>query len=302
MYFACSPFDRDIAAAELIASFQNVLPDIDTPLHLHAIVDAGFESSLARWARNRATSVGETSSLAAIKNHLPFVVPLGEAPSAKEISRLIGAAKRNPMISFIASRTDAKGLARELQQLLIAHTDDGMRWPLRFADTRVLPVLLGQLSGAKNHHALSADISAWWWPRRDGRTDVFINTGTAKPSGPENQRLELSDKQFANMMNAAQPDAVIAQLHQACPDILDKYTPHENHGRVSAALKVLISKSFDSAELQLRWAALALSFRQSLETIPQLAAALTEARDVSELLARIDQLPDEVWAAQDSTF
>lgn len=71
--------------------------------------------------------------------------------------------------------------------------------------------------------------------------------------------------------------------------------------RLSAALEVLISKGFDSAELQLRWAALALSFRQTLEDIPELVAALAEAPSDGDLLARIDQLPDEVWAAQDVT-
>lgn len=301
MYFACSPPNRDTLSSELIASFQKVSLAFGGLLQLYAIVDAGFESPLARWARNHGVSIGEKSSLAAIKNHLPFVIPLSEAPSAREVSRLIGAAKRSPMISFVASRSDATKLVRDLQALLVAHTDDGMRWPLRFADTRVLPVFLGELAHAESRHVLTTDIHAWWWPRRDGQLDAFLNTATAKPAAPTNRHLELSDRQFDHMMNAAMPDSVIARLHQACPDILDLYAPHENHGRVSAALEVLISKGFDSAELQLRWAALALSFRQALEDIPELVAALAEAPSDGDLLARIDQLPDEVWAAQDVT-
>ena len=301
MYFACSPPNRNALSTELIASFQRVSLASGGSPQLYAIVDAGFESRLARWARSLGVSVGEKSSLASIKSHLPFVIPLSEAPSEEEVSRIIGAARQSPMISFIASRCDATWIVRELKALLVAHTDDGMRWPLRFADTRVLPVFLGELARAESRHVLTTEILAWWWPRRDGQLDAFLNTATSKPAAPTGRQLELSDRQFARMLSAAQPDSVIARLHQACPDILDLYAPHENHRRVSAALEVLTSKGFDSAELQLRWAALALSFRRSLEDIPELAAALADAPSDGDLLARIDQLPDEVWAAQDST-
>ena len=121
MYFACSPPNRDTLSSELIASFQKVSLAFGGLLQLYAIVDARFESPLARWARNHGVSIGEKSSLAAIKNHLPFVIPLSEAPSAREVSRLIGAAKRSPMISFVASRSDATKLVRDLQALLVAH-------------------------------------------------------------------------------------------------------------------------------------------------------------------------------------
>ena len=301
MYFACSPPNRDALSSELIASFQRVSLACGGLPQLYAIVDAGFESSLARWARSHGVSVGEKSSLASIKNHLPFVIPLCEATSEREVSRLIGAAKASPMISFVASRSDATKLVWALQALLVAHTDDGMRWPLRLADTRVLPVFLGELARAESRHVLTTDIHAWWWPRRDGQLDAFLNPTASTSPDPAIQKLELSDRQFARMMNAAQPDSVIARLHQACPDILDLYAPYENHGRVSVALELLASKGFDSAKLQLRWAALALSFRQNLEDIPELVAALAEAPSDEDLLARIDLLPDEVWAAQDLT-
>jgi len=293
MYFACTPPHIGLAAEALRTSFQERQAGNES-LRLHAVVDCAFDAPLTRLARRTGASVGEGSHLDALKEHLPFVCPLEEPPAHTVIADLFAKARGCPMLSFIAAPVDAAALAGRLQRLLIARTEDDTRWPLRFADTRVLPVLLGELNAPHGNGArLPAEVAAWWWPGRDGTLDgrSFASpTSRVANSDEDAPELAVDEAQFARMMNAAQADAIIAQLHQACPDILDGRLPHENHAHVKAALDLLPPRGFDGAGLHLRWAALGLGFRQDPRNVAVLKEAVAESATADDLLARIDRI------------
>ena len=294
MYCACSSPDSRLLAEALVSSFHD-LSTSDRSLRLFAIVDAGFDSRLARRVRREALSIGQDSDLADMQEHLPFVLPLDGAPTVEQLAALQLETKGLPMLSFVATAISAEVLVRELRRFLIARTEDDARWPVRFADTRILPVLLQGLTCDPTKRDVPATLVAWWWPGRDGRLEAFLNVAvSSRANASENAELALSDLQFARMMSAAQADAVLAKLHRACPELLDRHVPHENHARVSAALELLDARRFDSAELQLRWATLALSLDQRRGDTSILANALAKAKDADDLLARIDELADEV--------
>lgn len=296
MYFACSSPDPRLLAEALLSSFHELsLSKSDGTLRLFAIVDAGFTSRLGRRVRREALSIGKDSDLADMQDHLPFVLPLDCAPTVEQLAILQLETEGLPMLSFVATPISAEALVRELRRFLIARTEDDTRWPVRFADTRILPVLLEELTRDPAKHDVSEVLITWWWPRRDGRLAAFLNVaGSSKPDASENAELALSDSQFARMMSAAQADAVLAKLYRACPELLDRRVPHENHATVGAALEMLDARRFDSAELQLRWATLALSLDQRPGEISLLANALAKAKDADDLLAHIDELADEV--------
>ena len=296
MYCACSSPDSRRLAEALMSSFHELsLSESDRTLRLFAIVDAGFASRLTRRVRREALSIGRDSDLADMRDHLPFVLPLDSAPRVEQLEALQLETEGLPMLSFVASPVSAEDLVRELRRFLIARTEDDARWPVRFADTRILPVLLEELTRDPAKYDVPEALAAWWWPRRDGRLAVFLNVATSsKPDASGNAELALSDFQFARMMSAAQADAVLAKMHRACPELLGRHVPHENHAIVRAALELLDARRFDSVELQLRWATLALSLDQRPGEIPLLANALAKAKDSDDLLAHIDELVDEV--------
>jgi hypothetical protein len=297
MYFACTPPRIDLAAEALRTSFQKRQAGDDS-LRLHAVVDCAFDAQLTSLARRSGAPVGKGSRLDALKEHLPYICPLEAPPALQAIEDLFAKARGCPMLSFIAAPVDAAVLAGGLQRLLIARTEDDTRWPLRFADTRVLPILLDELNAPQGDGArLLAEVAAWWWPGRDGtlggRSFAFRTPGVAS-SDEDASELAVDEAQFARMMNAAQPDAIIAQLHQACPDILNGRLPHENHAHVRAALDLLPPRGFDGAGLQLRWAAIGLGFGQDPRRVAVLTGAVAESATADDLLARIDRIVAEL--------
>ena len=200
------------------------------------------------------------------------------------------------MLSFVATPMPGIELADSLKQLAIARTADNTRWPLRFADTRVLPVLLAELRAAHNEPAFLANLPAWWWPGRDGSLEGrFADSGKRPPMQMEevDDELPMDDPCFARMMDAAQADGVIDRLYQACPDLLQGHHPHEIHARVDAALTLLSQKGLDASSLQLRWAALCLAFPAPPDSTAILQETLARATTIDDLMKLIDEVVDE---------
>jgi len=289
IYFACSPPAPKSTAAALWDDFSRLreaMPD----LQLFALIDPAFHSMLSRRTRKEALPLAVATVLDGAAEQLPHLH--GPILLQDAAADLVAHAKGPPMLSFLASPLPAEALAAKLRPLLLAETEDGARWPLRFADTRIIPVLLDTVPRATAF--LSDAVIRWWWPDRKGVLAHFDPPGGMPAPDPI---LRLDNHQFARMVARAQPDAFIDRIHDLCPDVLDNALPHENYARVANALAQLGAKGFDSAELQLRWSSLALIFRSELDRIAWFAEALSASTSAADLLARLDTIPDNLWPA-----
>lgn len=292
MYFACSTPDLSSVEADLWASFQSHR-DASLSQQLFAVVDMAFDSKLAQRLRygTKSTPIAFGTPLAALAEHLPHLC--GPIESRGAVETLLRGAEGSPMISFIASEVDIDLLTEALKPLLLVETSDGNRWPLRYGDTRILPELLALVTDSAI--PLSPVIASWWWPDRMGKLQVFETDQSKHEQIAPADHLFFDDAQFGWMLTAARPDAIIDQLYQACPDILDRLLPHENFAKVRAALEELPPQCRDSSELELRWCSLALAFDEPLSEIDWFFDVLQTSSSVGELLAHLDDIPDEVW-------
>lgn len=292
MYFACTTPDSSSAAADLWASFQSHKDTLSSRL-LFAVVDMAFDCKLAQRLRygKKSTPIALGTPLAALAEHLPHLY--GPIESRGAVETLLRGAEETPMISFIASEVDIDVLTEALKPLLLVETSDGNRWPLRYGDTRILPELLALVTDSAI--PLSPVIASWWWPDRIGKLQVFeVDQGKHEQIAPADH-LFFDDAQFGRMLTGARPDAIIDQLHQACPEILDRLLPHENFTKVKAALEELPPACRDSSELEIRWCSLALAFDEPLSQIDWFFNVLQASNSVGELLVHLDDIPDEVW-------
>ena len=292
MYFASTVPDAPLFAAELWESLQRLKKKSST-MQVFALVDMAFDGKLSRRVRHgrKGIAIAATTPLSTLAEHLPHLQ--GPINSQGMVEFLLENAGGKPMLSFVASELEAGLLAQALKPLLLVETDDGKRWPLRFADTRVLPELL--VLANETGLPMPAGIASWWWPDRRGKLGVSVPEEFNAEQTLFPDHLRFDDAQFARMLNAAQPDAVIDQLHRACPDILDRCPPHENFSKVRQALNKLPALCRDSSELDIRWSSLALSFDKPLWEIDWFHGALKESQSTGELLARLDGIPDNVW-------
>ncbi|MCG2577022.1 DUF4123 domain-containing protein [Dechloromonas sp. XY25] len=252
-----------------------------------------FDSKLVQRMRHasKGTPIAVRTPLSALAEHLPYLY--GPLKNRGTVETLLQDAEGSPMVSFIASNVALDSLVEALKALLLVKTNDGNRWPLRYADTRILPELLALSS--EGAFPLSSAIASWWWPDRMGDLKVFVADHCNQEDVAPADHLFFNDAQFGRMLTAAQPDAIIDQLYQACPDILDRWLPHQNFAKVRSALKELPAACRGSAELEIRWCSLALTFNEPLSNIDWFSNALQVSNSIGELLARLDEIPDDVW-------
>lgn len=296
MYFAISPLNVDAMVPALLAAFAEASGSNETPsLNFYALVDCAFDESIVKRSAKTGIAVYAGTSLAELGDVSPRVVALECEPSAREaqLRWLIRSCADMPMLSFIASPLSAAELASGLAGLVLARTPDGLEWPLRFADTRVLPSLLRTLD-ARQQHAHLPPLGHWWWPDRAGQLQVF-RPSTAPLGSAGAGALALSEQQFAQMVADSEADTLLAQLYEARPELVRLHSPQDNHALVDQAVRLAQQRGFHAIPVQLRLAAIALLLGPGFAEQPDIAAALNSASSDDDLLQRLDHLPAHVW-------
>ena len=148
-------------------------------------------------------------------------------------------------VSWLVSPLNIDALAAALAARSDVQLPDNHRAILRVADTRVLPVLRRVLD-AQQAAAYFRLARGWWHlDRRCELVEIELPTEVASPEGHESRWL-LDDRQQAAMIDAAEPDAVLALLREHDPEGLRKLTRSEEHGYVVDAIEAAKRWKIDS--------------------------------------------------------
>ncbi len=305
MYFAIDTPDASCPA--LIAQQLLTLraSDEGAPLHLLALVDGAFdEAFFTERYRNRLPrqSLYAQTSLQSFGNASPHLLaaPVGDKEQAAWLQRLFETCAGKPMLSIIASTLDVAALAQHLRPYLIAITPDTVEWPVRWGDTRILPALLAALTPAQHSHLLSP-VYRWWSVRRDGGLISWQGAGDIQPAAAGFDKLPLSDTAFAALVDAAEADAVLANLHDAQPDLFHSGSPGECHARVARHLTLASASGIEAAGPRQHFSALALMLADDFASHPAMASLLRRTRQGANYLTEIDTLPKDFWQARIAT-
>ena len=120
------------------------------------------------------------------------------------------------MLSFVASRQPIEKLKNDWANLHWISTADAQRMLLRFADTRILPILSQALTSAQ-WAAFTAHLDSWHFINREGKLESCT-------LAPENINatidIQLSQDQLDTLLQAAEPDAVIDLLAEGMPELI----------------------------------------------------------------------------------
>lgn len=141
-----------------------------------------------------------------------------------------------PGLSLISSSQSQAQLCERLIWLAKVDTEDGQSLHCRFADTRVLPSLLGLLRPEQHNH-LAEVISEWAWIGRDATFEERrIRTTETQKRIADDEPFDLDAKQYERLLNEAEPDMVFQMLAEKMPDVVPEMPPHQTHVRLANML------------------------------------------------------------------
>lgn len=306
MYFAIDVPDPEVPAmiAQQVQALraEAAVTNGGQPLHLLALLDGACDEEFftKRYpSRLRRQSLYAHTSLQNFKSAAPHLMaaPQANSEQAEWLQRMFSLCAGKPMLSIIASTLDIEGLEQHLRPYLIAITPDTVEWPVRWADSRTLPALLAALTQTQYAHLLSP-IYRWWSVQRDGSLLSWQGAAQASPAPADFDKFPLSDAAFGALVDTAEADAILANLHDVQPDLFHSGTPAQCHARVARHLLVASASGIEAAGQRQHFSALALMLADDFTSHPAMASLLRRTRQGANYLSELDTLPDDFWQAR----
>lgn len=139
-----------------------------------------------------------------------------------------------PALSIIVSPEPMDKLAARLIPWCVVDADD-YTVALSFADTRILPTLVGTLDARQRGEFLGL-ATRWIYPGRDAAwLELTLQPEQALPPAG---KVELTAQQVAALMAASEADSIAYQMNQYINKPLAVYTPFDAHLIISQWLQV----------------------------------------------------------------
>ncbi|AMC34083.1 DUF4123 domain-containing protein [Janthinobacterium sp. B9-8] len=284
---------------EVIHDSAVLYEDIDASVGygaLYAIVDSAFDlkiiKKLKKWP---SIALYQNTELAELGPYSPTLYLIGEDNCAAHIAKLIELCEGQPMLSFIRSACDLAGLKQHLECLLKVYCEDNTEWPLRYADIRILVPLFDVLTVGQKK-ILLGPIHSWLIPDRFGKIqNQFGENKNTALWNFEAGVLKMDEKQFAEMIDAAVPDSILATVRDQYSSILLPYTSGEQFKRVEQGVKDAKELQLNGAQEILQIALLQLMAAETTNQSVDYAMFKKRIHDGQELADAINHLPAAFW-------
>lgn len=152
----------------------------------------------------------------------PQLISLDAAEPLAALSQIVHPSLQNiPLYSLLASPVSAETLAVHLGKYSICQTlSDGQHLILRFADTRILPLMETALSAEQKNHFF-APVTLWVYPDITGTWQYIEGLGQKEIPLLKNT-IELTDQQYEAFLDGTLSHTA---YHEVCGH-LDKETAH----------------------------------------------------------------------------
>lgn len=179
----------------------------------HALAPEGRfldEGPVARLeARNLYSHLG-----GADKRHSPWLLelPPDQAGQLDALTRLLMQSDGLPMLSILSCPLSVEDLAAHLGfHAKVALPPESRAYLLRFADTRIVPVL-SDLLEPDQRRQFFGPIGQWAFPDRHGHLAIIRGEGAMTP--PPDMPLALNEAQLDAFTWATLPDSILARLQE----------------------------------------------------------------------------------------
>ncbi len=167
------------------------------------------------------------------------------------IRRLCRACDGWPMLSFVVSRAPFAELSEHLRKYTEARlAPDDDEYLLRIGDTRVLSAILNSL-GTTQRETLLAPLMAWLHIDRNG--SIIETPGLDCPDRLARDMPHLAAECWQALIDAAWPDAVLAQLDPLAPASWQAGLPSRRHAAVTQWLQEATQIGHDDPATQIAY-------------------------------------------------
>lgn len=244
-YYACTAYDLPTIKAQLLAAIQerggNWLALVDTAFDPESKAQSRFPEILPIYHEGRFAALREAS---------PSLVGLSTANGQaleKECGRLLRHCQGRPMLAFIQSGNSIQSVRQNWQSVLEIETSDGQPFLLRFADTRVTPMIAGLLQDSA-WPRLCDGVEQWLCINREGELQALpLAVALSGADAGKQERVRIDDKTLARILDAGQADALANQLFENFPEILPADQGALVHRRLQASCELAKKNGIDSS-------------------------------------------------------
>ena len=298
MYFAVNPWPKG-TTERLLVRLQLLREQTQVPLYSYILLDASFDQNLSTafpWRRHVEGTLYDDTRLVGLKAVAPHLLRLPDdlEKQLTWLNELGGSCSGKPMLSVLCSAVPAEELIAHFRPYLLARTEDSLEWPVRWADTRVFPVLIASLKAAERTHFM-APIHAWLSLDRSGEILEWLGDGLPYPAPADFECWALDDARFSHLVAEAEPDAIIGALHDTQPDLFDLQEPAANHACIKKHLAIASRYGIEGAGSRRHFATLALMLNDQFTEHPAMQAVLQKSREGGDYYATIASLSADFW-------
>lgn len=270
------------------------------PMYCYLLIDASFDQVLPRtfpWRRTVECSLYDSMCLEGLKEVAPHLLRLPENSNKQQawLQQLVDTCAGKPMLSMLISALPAEQLKQHFKPYLQARSEDSLEWPIRWADTRTLPGLIGVLTDNERKHLLSA-LYAWIAIDRQGEMIRWDGEGNPHPAPADFDCWPLEDARFNQLVAEAEADAVLSQIDDRRPDLLAQGAPADIHAKTTRQLALATRHKIAGAPNRLHFALLGLIYAPAFMTDPKMQSMLDKVAHGSDYQEQLKHLPPNFWA------
>jgi hypothetical protein len=294
VYYAVDPGDLRQTETALEAWFDSSPADVSW----FSLLDLAFvtesPAALRSFSAFSPVSLFIEPPLDRLVDASPVLIALDREPQARmtQVSKLLRLTQGVPMLGFVSTVRSADEQVEAWQPYVYPRCVDEQRFVLRFADARIAANLEAALS--KEHwRGMTAGLGRWLIVGREG-TLVPLLTEAVSPLPSETcEPVCLSAEELGQLMQFAEPDAVIGFLNEHFPELLPQAHRARLHTRIGEACTVARDAGIRDFQDMASLSHAVVLTEGAVLADPRLVPLLAEPRTPGQLAgALLDLLPD----------
>lgn len=299
MYFAVDPAKPGVPERILATLCQLREQHPGATIYCYLLVDAGFERALTSsfpWRRMLEGSLYDGMRLEGLKEVAPHLLRLPDDPDRQLawLQQLLAVCTGKPMLSILFSAIPACSLRAHFLPYLLTRTEDSMEWPVRWADTRVLPGLIATLTPDERQHLLSP-LFIWMAIDRQGDVIQWAGDGNPQPESADFDCWPLDGGRFGQLVAMAEADAVLSQIDDTQPDLLVGGAPAAIHSCAQRHLEIASQHNIAGAGARRHFTMLSLSLSADFINDLSMISVLKRIKNGADYRSEISALPPSFW-------
>lgn len=296
MFFAVNPWAPDVISrcVEVVTSASQGEATFPFILMDGAFDETFFDAPL--WRHCTRHALYDQTALAALgKVGLWLIALKGDKKMVAEYCTALHAqASGKPMWSLLVSRVSGDELVQHLRPYLLARTTDGLDWPVRWGDTRVLPSLLAALTDVERTQLITP-LHAWHYLDRQGQVQHLQGLGFTEVASIPWRIWELDEERFHALVDAGEADHILSRIDDVRPDLLRHDTPARIHQQAQACLRQADRGALNAAPERQALVMLGLALAPDSFQHPAFQKLLQRTRAGHGYADELNALPDEFW-------